>query len=83
MVILAREAARLAKRTVTFMRLKGLPVARFAGLVAAVTPLLERANVKRPNHRIRQRALGAGKRNDLPVCDRLVMTLMYISYVDG
>lgn len=40
MVILAGGAAWPAKRPVTFMRLTGLPVARFAGLVAAVTPSL-------------------------------------------
>jgi len=77
MAISAGEAARLAKRPVTFMRLTGLPVARFADLVDAVDPLLEQANKKRLNRRARQRAAGAGKRYDLPVCDRLLMTLMY------
>jgi hypothetical protein len=77
MVILEGEAARLAKRPVTFMRLTGLPVARFFDLVEAVTPLLVQANVKRLSRRERRRAVGGGKRYDLPVCERLLMTLTY------
>lgn len=71
------EAARLAKRPTTFMRLTGLPVARFEALVAEVAPLLVAANKKRLSRRERKRAVGAGKRFDLPVCDRLLMTLIY------
>jgi hypothetical protein len=59
------------------MRLTGLPVARFAGLAEAAVALLQQANVKRLNRRKRERAAGAGKRYDLPVCGRLLMTLMY------
>ena len=77
MTVLEGEAARMAKRPVTFMRLTGLPVARFEALVEEVTPLLAKANTKRLSGRKRQRAVGAGKRYDLPVCDRLLMTLMY------
>ena len=77
MVNLTGESARLAKRPVTFMRLTGLPVARFSALVEAFAPLLTKANIKRLSRRERQRAVGAGKRYDLPVCDRLLMTLMY------
>ena len=71
------EALRLSKRPVTFMRLTGLPVERFRALLIEVTPLLTAANIKRLSRRERQRAVGAGKRYDLPVCDRLLMTLMY------
>lgn len=71
------EAARLAKRPVTFMRLTGLPVERFEALVVEVGPLLTKANVKRLSRRERKRGIGAGKRHELPVCDRLLMTLMY------
>jgi hypothetical protein len=77
MKLLEGEAARLAKRPVTFMRLTGLPVARFIDLVEAVTPLLAAANKKRLSRRERERAVGAGKRYDLPVCDRVLMTVMY------
>jgi hypothetical protein len=71
------EAARLAKRPVTFMRLTGLPVERFKALVSAVEPLLEKANAKRLSNRERKRGLGGGRRYDQPVCDRLLMTLIY------
>ncbi len=74
---LAGETARLAKRPVTFMRLTGLPVERFRALVIEVAPLLDKENIKRLSRRHRQRAVGAGKRYDLPVCDRLLMTLVY------
>lgn len=71
------EAARLAKKPATFMRLTGLPVERFKALLVEFAPLLEKTNIKRLSRRPRQRAVGAGKRYDLPVCDRLLMTLMY------
>lgn len=71
------EAARLAKRPTTFMRLTGLPAARFEALVAEAAPLLAAANKKRLSRRERKRAVGAGKRYDLPACDRLPMTSMY------
>ena len=74
---LAGEAARLAKRPVTFMRLTGLPVERFEALLSEVTPLLAAATVKRLSRRERKRGIGAGRPCDLPVCDRLLMTLMY------
>ena len=71
------EALRLAKRAVTFMRLTGLPVERFEALVAEVAPLLAVSHIKRLSRRERKRAIGAGRRHELPVCDRLLMTLMY------
>ena len=71
------EAARLAKRPVTFMRLTGLAVRRFCALLAEVEPLLARAERKRLNRRERQRRIGAGNAYDLPLCDRLLMTLIY------
>lgn len=71
------EAARLAKRPVTFMRLTGLAVGRFRALLAEVEPLLARAERKRLNRRERQRGIGAGNAYDLPLCDRLLMTLIY------
>jgi hypothetical protein len=70
------EAARLAKRPTAIMRLTGLPVARFEALFAGAAPLLVAANKKRLSRCERKRAVGAGKRYDLPVCDRLLMTLM-------
>ncbi len=71
------ETARLAKRPVTFMRLTGLPVERFETLLEEAAPLLAQANAKRLNRRERKRGIGAGRRYDLPVCDRLLMTLIY------
>jgi hypothetical protein len=46
-------------------------------LVEVVTPLLTAANKKRLSRRERERKVGAGKRYDLPVCDRVLMTVMY------
>ena len=71
------EALRLAKRPVTFMRLTGLPVERYEALLSEVEPLLAAAHIKRLSRRARRRAIGAGRDYDLPVCDRLLMTLMY------
>jgi hypothetical protein len=75
------KAARLAKRPTAFVRLTGLPVARFEALVAGAAPLLVAANKKRLSRRERRRAVGAGKRYDRPVCDRLLMTLYVRTYI--
>lgn len=74
---LAGEAARLAKRPVTFMRLTGLSVDRFSALLAEAMPLMAAAERRRLSRRERRRGVGAGKKHDLPLCDRLLMTLIY------
>jgi len=71
------EAARLAKRPVTFKRLTGLSVEQFIKLLAEVLPLLVKAETKRLMKRERKRGIGAGEKYSLPVCDRLLMTLIY------
>ena len=71
------EAARLARRAVTFRRLTGLEVGRFCALLEEFAPLMAAADRKRLNKRERQRKIGAGNAYDLPLCDRLLMTLMY------
>ena len=71
------EALRLSKRPVTFLRLTGLSVSKFCDLVGAVEPLYRAAEIKRLKKRERQRGLGAGQRYALPLCDRLLMTLIY------
>jgi hypothetical protein len=71
------EAARLAKRAVTFRRLTGLEIGQFCALLEEFAPLMEAADRKRLNKRERQRKIGAGNEYGLPLCDRLLMTLMY------
>ena len=71
------EAARLAKRQVTFRRLAGLEVGQFCALLEKFEPLMEASDRKRLNRRERQRKIGAGNEYDLPACDRLLMTLIY------
>lgn len=71
------EAARLAIRPVTFWRLTGLKVERVCALAAEVAPLWRAAETKRLKKRERQRRIGAGQEYGLPLCDRLLMTLIY------
>jgi DDE superfamily endonuclease len=71
------EAARLTKRPVTFKRLTGLSVEQFIKLLTEVRPLLVKAETRRLTKRERRRGIGAGEKYALPVCDRLLMTLMY------
>jgi hypothetical protein len=71
------EAGRLAKRPVTFKRLTGLSVEQFIKLLEAVLPLLVKAETKRLMKRERKRGIGAGEKYSLPICDRLLMTLIY------
>lgn len=64
---LAGEAPLLAQRAVSFMQMTSLPIARFAGLVEVVTPLLQNfVPVKsieqqdlQPLYRSRDRVVGA------------------------
>lgn len=71
------ETARLAKRPVTFKRLTGIDVPQFCDLLKEVAPKIEVADRKRLNKRERQRKMGAGNEYSLPLCDRLLMTLIY------
>ena len=71
------EALRLSKRPVTFLRLTGLSVQRFCDLLVAINPLYQAAEIKRLKKRERQRDIGAGQAYGLPLCDRLLMTLIY------
>jgi hypothetical protein len=71
------EAARLTRRPVTFKRLTGLNAPQFCDLLKEVAPKIEQADRKRLNKRERQRAIGAGNEYSLPLCDRLLMTLIY------
>lgn len=76
------EALRLSKRPVTFLRLTGLSVQRFCDLWVAINPLYQAAEIKRLKKRERQRDIGAGQAYGLPLCDRLLMTLIdYRTYV--
>jgi Helix-turn-helix of DDE superfamily endonuclease len=71
------EALRLSKRPVAFRRLVGLNVLQFMELLEKFAPLMAAADAKRLNKRERQRKIGAGNEYSLPLCDRLLMTLIY------
>ena len=76
------ETGRLAKRPVTFKRLTGLSVEQFIKLLWEVLPLLIKAETRRLMKRERHRGIGAGEKYSLPVCDRLLMTLIsYRTYI--
>jgi hypothetical protein len=77
MMELEGETLRLSKRPVTFWRLTGLKVERFCSLLVAVEPLYRAAEIKRLKTRERQREIGAGQAYGLPLCDRLLMMLIY------
>ena len=68
---------RLARKPEAFERLTGLSVAKFSGLLTAVEPLWTEAERKRLSRRERKRAIGAGTPYSLPLCDRLLMLLIY------
>jgi hypothetical protein len=59
------------------MRLTGLPVDRFSALLAGAMPLIAAAECQRLSRRERRRGTGAGMKHDLPLCGRLLMTLVY------
>ena len=64
------------------MRLTGLPVDRFSVLLAGAMPLIAAAERQRLSRREGRRGTGAGKKHDLPLCARPLMTLIcYRTYV--
>ncbi len=71
------EALRLSKRPVAFKRLTGLSIPQYMDLLERFAPLMAAADAKRLNKRERQRKIGAGNAYSLPLCDRLLMTLIY------
>lgn len=71
------HALRLSKNPQAFLRLTGLDVVKFSQLLKDIEPLWESAECKRLSKRPRKRAIGAGTPYSLPLCDRLLMLLMY------
>ena len=71
------HALRLSKNPQAFLRLTGLDVAKFSQLLKDIEPLWEAAERKRLSKRERKRAIGAGTPYSLPLCDRLLMLLIY------
>ena len=71
------QALRLSRKPEAFERLTGLPVAKFSQLLRDIEPLWEAAERRRLSRRERKRAIGAGTPYSLPLCDRLLMLLIY------
>lgn len=68
---------RLSRNPAAFERLTGLQVEKFSQLLIAIEPLWEAAEVRRLSRRERKRAIGAGRSYSLPLCDQLLMLLIY------
>ncbi len=71
------QSLRLSRNPKAFERLTGLQVATFSQLLKDIEPLWEAAEHKRLSRRERKRAIGAGTPYSLPLCDRLLMLLIY------
>jgi Helix-turn-helix of DDE superfamily endonuclease len=76
-MVLQGHALRLSKKPESFERLTGLPVVKFSQLLKDIEPLWVEAERKRLSRRGRKRAIGAGTPYSLPLCDRLLMLLIY------
>ena len=74
---LSGHALRLSKQPAVFLRLSGLSVSKFCDLLSSITPCVEAAEHSRLSKRKRKRAVGGGTPYSLPLCDRLLMLLMY------
>ena len=74
---LSGHALRLSKQPAVFLRLSGLSVSKFCELLSSITPCVEAAEHSRLSKRKRKRAVGGGTPYSLPLCDRLLMLLMY------
>jgi len=67
----------LKKRPNTFRKLTGLTVEKFEELLKTITPLYNKSEEKRLYKSNRQRAQGAGRRQNLSLEDKLLMLFMY------
>ena len=74
---LSGHALRLSKQPEAFNRLTGLSPAKFSRLLKDIAPIWEASEQKRLGSRKRARAIGAGTPYKLPLCDRLLMLLIY------
>jgi DDE superfamily endonuclease/Helix-turn-helix of DDE superfamily endonuclease len=68
---------RLKRSPETFRQLTGISPAAFDRLLADLGPRYAAADARRKGRPGRQRAPGAGRKHALPLCDRLLMLLMY------
>lgn len=68
---------RLRRSPASFRALTGIGPEQFDALLAEVTPLHEAALARRGERPGRRRAPGAGRKFKLPLCDRLLMLLVY------
>ena len=78
------QCARLRRQEILFRRLTGVSVEKFDQLLDKLEPLFAQNEVKRlssrPANAPRQRAIGGGRNYDLPLCDRLLVLLMYYRF---
>lgn len=71
------HADRLRRSPGSFRALTGIGPAEFDALVAAVVPLEAAARARRAGRPGRRREPGAGRKFKTPLCDRLLMLLIY------
>ena len=68
---------RLKRRPKTFRQLTGITPAAFDRLLADLGPRYAAADTRQKTRRPRTRKPGGGRKHALPLCDRLLMLLMY------
>lgn len=71
------QVTRLQRSPKQFRALTGITPEKFDGLFTQIVPLYKEANTKRLSGRKRQRKIGAGRKFQIPLCDRLLMLLIY------
>ena len=71
------HADRLKKSPRSFRRLTGITPAAFDALLAELAPRYAQADARRKGRPGRRRKPGGGRRFALPLCDRLLMLLVY------
>jgi len=68
---------RLRRSPASFRALTGIGPAEFDALLARLTPLEQQARSRRAQRPGRRRKAGAGRKFKTPLCDRLLMLLIY------
>src|SRR5207248_11334970 len=67
----------LRRSPASFRALTGIGPAEFDALLARLTPLEQQARTRRAQRPGRRRKAGAGRKFKTPLCDRLLMLLIY------
>lgn len=76
-MVLEGYSLRLSRKLGTFERLAGLSVPKFSQLLKDIAPIWVEAEHKRLSKAPRKRDIGAGNSYKLPLCDILLMLLIY------